>query len=142
MSVDVEALRDAVLLDEAAAVAAKSRAKKSRALLQFHCPHVHLLRGEHYDGYLATQPPFQVCTVCGFAEAEWSCGPQIFGRSSGPYIDRDAAMKHVHGRVHGNSQFVGYYLDVAAAGGPAFKRGVLLQVLGLAEDDLRDAVTS
>jgi hypothetical protein len=143
VSVDVKALRESVLLDEAAAVAAEARAKKSRALLQFHCSHESLLRAEHYAGFLATLPSFQVCTVCGFAETDWSCGPQIFGRSSGPYIDRDEAMKHVHGRVHDNSQFVGYYLDVAAAGGrEAFKRGVLLQVLGLTEDDLLDAVTS
>ena len=49
MSVDVEALRASVLLDEAAAVAAEARAKKSRALLQFRCSRESLLRAEHYD---------------------------------------------------------------------------------------------
>lgn len=125
------------------ATAADQRARKARALAQFLCPHEHVISSAPGIAVLGSRTPFRVCLACGFAEHSWSCGNQILtAKPERDFVPYEEALTHVRGsypRIHANAQFVGYYLDVEKAGGrPAYRRAVLLQVLGLTEDDVRE----
>lgn len=126
--------------DEAAAAA--ERARKARAILQFVCPHEHVIGSKHSEGAAGSVwTPFRVCTLCGFAEESWSCGNQILSRKpERDLIPYDEALTYARGpcpRIHSNAQFVGHYAAVQAAGGQAaYVRATLLRVLGLTEDDV------
>lgn len=125
---------------ETEATAAAERARKARAILQFVCPHEHVI-GSDSGSRDWVRTPFRVCLLCGFAEHSWSCGNQILrNKPERDLVPHAEAFQHVRGgtpRIHDNAQFVGYYLDVQAVGGrTAYVRATLLRALGLTEDDV------
>lgn len=132
-----------MLVTEAEAVAAVARARKARAVLQFACPHEHVIASDSGADKFHIRTPFRVCLLCGFAEQAWSCGNQILTRKPDrDLVPYDEAAQYVRGEypcIHDNAQFVGYHLDVKAAGGQAaYTRAVLLRVLGLTKDDVHE----
>ena len=130
---------EVVQLAEAQARALTAEAARLRALLQFHCPHERVIEIDYApSNYGDALPPHKVCLACGFAEYGWSCGYQVLtAKPERVDVPREEAQRYRIGKVHDNAQFVGYYLDVNAAGGrEAYRRKVLCAVLGLTETDV------
>lgn len=81
----------------------------ARAKVQLNCAHPEVLEGEYRPSqYGHADPPFRVCSTCGFAEAGWGCGYTALGdtpRRTATHASRDTANATRRGLLHENHLF-------------------------------------
>jgi len=85
---------------------AEKNLREKHIKLQSECLHDEVLEGEStpstYHSY--SDPPFRVCTACGYAEEGWGCGYSFLDDSKKVLeVKREKAEKYLLGGIHSNT---------------------------------------
>ena len=93
---------------------AKEDYQTARIKAQTLCDHPKIVEGESVSGdaVSSSEPPFRVCTKCGYTEEGWGCGYSFLtkgyeeDRITIPAVDRKTAYEFVRGRVISNDEHI------------------------------------